>query len=79
MGKFALFVVIAATIAACYLLYKNTSTSEEYVTINSGAPGRRYYKMDDSNKNEAPLNFDLVDPECAPEAQLSKILYGSND
>lgn len=72
MGKILLYVVIALAVATSYLLYRNTKTSEEYVSVMGAARGARYYQMDDKQ----PLDFDLVDPECAPDEVLAKILYG---
>ncbi|MEI8365982.1 MAG: c-type cytochrome [Parachlamydiaceae bacterium] len=76
MGKTLLFVVFAISIGACYFLYKNLTTNEALVTVMGATPGERYYQIDDSKDDKPPLEFDLVDPECAPEAMLTKILYG---
>lgn len=76
MGKFLLFAVFASAILASVWLALNTHSREQHVEIAGGTPGTRYYEMDDSHDGKPPLHFDLLDPECAPEDMLNKILYG---
>jgi len=76
MGKILLFIVLATAAATSYWLYLNLHTKEEYVHIAGGITGERYYQFGDPKDKTHPLNFDLIDPECAPEAILTKILYG---
>lgn len=76
MGKFFLFAIFALAIASSVWLVMNTHTKEQYVEIAGGMVGTRYYEIDDPHDNKAPLHFDLLDPECAPEDMLNKILYG---
>lgn len=76
MGKFSLFAVFALAIAACVWLVLNTHTKEKHVEIAGGTFGARYYEIDDPHDDKPPHHFDLLDPECAPEDMLNKILYG---
>ena len=76
MGKLSLFAVIAIAIASCYWLVVNTKVEEAHVTIVGGNHGQKYYEIDDPHDDKPPLHFDLLDPECAPEDLLTKILYG---
>ena len=76
MAKFFLFAIFALAIGVSVWLALNTHGKEKLVEIAGGTPGARYYEIDDSNDGKAPLHFDLLDPECAPEDMLNKILYG---
>ena len=76
MGKFALIAVFALAIAASVALVFNTRSEDKFVEITGGSPGEKYYTIDDPHDDKPPLQFDLVDPECAPDVQLTKILYG---
>lgn len=76
MFKFLLFSIFALAIATCVWLALNTHTEEREVVISGGMTGERYYAIDDPHDDQPPLKFDLLDPECAPEDMLNKILFG---
>lgn len=76
MGKITILAVIAITILAIVLLWQNTHLEEKYVEITGGKIGEEYYGMHGDNGHKVVVKFDLVDPECAPEELLTKILYG---
>lgn len=78
MGYLSLIAVIAIAIASCFYLVNNTHLEEHdsSVTVTGGRVGQRYYSVDDPDDKLPPTRFDLLDPECAPEDMLNKILYG---
>jgi thiosulfate dehydrogenase len=70
------FVIIALLIVASSIwMYNNMHLSEQFVSVIGGRIGQRYYGMSDK-EGALAVKFDLVDPECAPEMALTKILYG---
>lgn len=76
MGKFLLLAIFALAITASIWLAFNTHIKEQHVDIAGGTLGTRYYEINDQHHNKPPVRFDLLDPECAPEDMLNKILYG---
>lgn len=76
MGNLSLIAVFALAIAACAYLVTNTHLEENHVQVTGGMIGERFYKITDPDGKDPPTKFDLVDPECAPEYMLTKILYG---
>lgn len=78
MGKFFLFAILALAAGVSLWMATQTHTREQYVEIAGGTFGKRYYEIDDPHDDKPPLHFDLLDPECAPEDMLNKIMYGYN-
>jgi len=76
MGKFFLFAVFALAIASGAWMIMHTHTKEKHVEVAGGETGEPYYEIDDPYDDKPPLRFDLLDPECAPEDMLNKILHG---
>lgn len=76
MGNVTLVAIFLLAAAATIYMFTNTHIEEKHVGITGGKKGQRYYEIDDPHDNQPPTRFDLVDPECAPEDQLNKILYG---
>lgn len=76
MGKILLIGIFALTIASGFWLFQNTHIKEIYVSIVGGSAGERYFSVDAPHDDKEALHFDLVDPECAPEDMLNKIMYG---
>src|SRR5262245_34897385 len=76
MARLFLFSIFALAIATSVWLALNTHTKEREVEIVGGVPGQRYYSIDDPHDDQPPLKFDLLDPDCAPEDMLNKILFG---
>ena len=75
MYKIFLYVIAALVVVTSIWLYSNMHLKEQFVAIIGGRIGQKYYGM--QNKEGAvAVKFDLVDPECAPEMALTKILYG---
>lgn len=82
MSKLTIILIIAVTLATCGALVHYMHLDEQYVTILGGSVGEKYYGMEDDSDQKGKkaekkiVEFDLVDPECAPEDMLSKIMYG---
>ena len=75
MSKIFLYLLAAICIIASVWLYRNMHLKELYVVITGGKTGEKYYGME-NQQGAVAMQFDLVDPECAPETALTKILYG---
>lgn len=78
MTKMIAFLIAALIALSIGFLVTNTHMKEEYVQIVGGSHGEKYYSIDDPHDDKPELKFDLVDPECAPEDMLNKIMYGYN-
>lgn len=76
MSKILLFIVFGVAFGVIFWLYSNTHMKEVHVSVTGGVLGSKYYQIENENKDEESLSFDLIDPECAPEARLTQILYG---
>lgn len=76
MGKTFIFIILGVTIAVFAVLWTNSHLKEQFVKITGGKVGQEYYGMEGENGKKVVVKFDLVDPECAPEEMLTKILYG---
>ncbi len=66
---------VLAVSSIAWLVY-HTHTQEEHVLITGGSVGEEYYGLEEKKPDEAIKKFDLLDPECAPEDMLNKIMYG---
>lgn len=76
MWKLALFSIFALAIAACFWLIEETHLEETHVEITGGEIGTPYYGIISAQDPDGIIHFDLVDPECAPEEILNKIMHG---
>lgn len=76
MGKIVIIVIAALVAATTVFMVNNTHLKEEYVKITGGSAGEQYYSFDMPNDGKPEVKFDLVDPECAPEDMLNKIMFG---
>lgn len=75
-GKLTFLALFIAVVMGCYLLIDYTHQDEKHVEVTGGMPGEKYYSMSCPECEGGVASFDLVDPESAPEAELSQILYG---
>ena len=75
MSNIFLYLIVCSVLLSSVFLYKYMHLDELYVVITGGKIGERYYGMENAEGKMA-VKFDLVDPECAPEIALTKILYG---
>lgn len=76
MMKYSLLIIPVLTLMCIFWLCENTHLEEKHVEITGGSFGKSYYGLTETPNGTIVLNFDLVDPENAPEALLTKILYG---
>lgn len=76
MMKYSLLLIPALALGCIYWLCCGTYLDEQHVEITGGSIGEQYYGLTETPNGTVVLKFDLVDPECAPEALLTKILYG---
>jgi thiosulfate dehydrogenase len=74
IGKIALFAILALTVVCGYWLATSLYLDEKHVTV-LGSTGKDFYSVDIPGRDE-PLDFGLVDPESAPEAMMTKIMFG---
>ena len=78
--KIMLFISFFLVVLVTFGLVDYTYLSERFVQITGGKVGLKYYGLDenplDNIRTEVVMEFDLRDPESAPEDKLNKILYG---
>lgn len=75
MGKLTFFCIFVLVLCSIYFMVEYTHIEEHDLTLRA-TPGKRYYTMQNDEAGKAPVAFDLLDPETAPESRLAKILYG---
>lgn len=74
IGKIALFLILAMTVASGYWLANSLYMPEKNVSV-LGSRAKDFYSVELEGRDK-PLEFNLVDPEVAPETMMTKIMYG---